>query len=319
MRLSLTAASLALALAAPGVAQTQAPEAAAQPPLADLRIDESDPAAESAPTPASTPAPGPAAPALAESDRAALTASVERGRLLFALARAGQVTTRDMLSRIPDPAAAGIAGWIATIEGDGLAVTYYAEGAAGPVAVYRGRVAADGRLSGQETFSGEARPALSAFERRLAAARGAVATLDRQPCGPDFNVLPIPTGAADGPIQVYKLSPQTQRGRYPLGGHFLATVAPDGTIASTRAFANRCLDLEAGADLAGPTPRPIAVTHLLDQLPTEIHVFLSLWMNRPLLVVTGENRSWTVSRGRIGIVPPAQAATRTPPPPGPGR
>ncbi len=305
MRQSLTLAALAASLAAPAAAQTQAP------PLSDISIGEAEVAGE-----ART---GVQAPAPSEAERASLAAAIERGRLLFALARAGQVTTRDMLARIPDPAAAGIAGWVAVPEGDGLTVTYYAEGEAGPVAVYRAQVAGDGRLTGQEVFEGAARPALGAVERRLAAARAAVANLDRQPCGRDFNVFPIPPASADGPIDVYKISPQSGPGRYPLGGHFRATVAPDGTISSTRAFANRCLDLSAGLELAGQAPRPIAVTHLLDPLPTEIHVFLSLWMNRPLLVVTGENRSFTVVRGRIGIVPPVQAASQTPPPPGPGR
>lgn len=306
MRQSLTLAALAAALAAPAAAQPQSP------PLSDIRIGEAELAGESR-----TGAP---APALSEAERGTLTAAIERGRLLFALARAGQATTRDMLTRIPDPTAAGVAGWVAVPQGNDLIVTYYAEGPSGPVAVYRARVAEDGRLSGQETFSGEARPALGAVERRLAAARAAVSNLDRQACGPDFNVFPIPPAAADAPIDVYKISPQTQRGRYPLGGHFRATVAPDGSIASTRAFTNRCLDLESGIDLAGQAPRPIAVTHLLDPLPTEIHVFLSLWMNRPLLVVTGENRSFTVARGRIGLVPSARTAVSTaPPPPGPGR
>jgi hypothetical protein len=152
----------------------------------------------------------------------------------------------------------------------------------------------------------------------MAEARAAVAGLDRQPCSGDFNVFVIPPASAEAPVEVYKLSPQSQRGRYPLGGHFLATVAPDGSVASTRAFTNRCLDVEAsdGVLLAGaPPPPPVGVTHLLDPLPTEIHVFLSLWMNRPLLVATGEpDRLWTITRGRIGLV----GATQTPPP-GPGR
>lgn len=312
MRHALSAAALALSLAAPAAAQAPA-SSAAPPRLSEIRIDDTELAGESRTAAATA--------ALGTADRAALAAAVERGRLLFALARAGQVTTRDMLARVPDPAAAGIAGWVAMREGDGLLVTYYADAAQGPVAVYRARVAGDGRLSGQEAFAADARPALGAVERRLAAARTAVASLDRQPCGADFNVFPIPPASAEGPVEVYKISPQTQRGRYPLGGHFLATVAPDGSVTGTRAFANNCLDLEAGPELPGQAPRPIAVTHLLDPLPTEIHVFLSLWMNRPLVVVTGEDRSWAVARGRIARVPPARTASATEPPPpaGPGR
>jgi hypothetical protein len=259
--------------------------------------------------------PAPVAPLTAQ-ERQRLVAAGQRGILLFEIARAAQLTTQDMLSRVPNPSQAGITGWVATEEAGGtMVVVYYAETPGGPVAVYRGRVAGN-RISGREVFARADRPALDATQRRMAAARAAVATLDRQPCGGEFNVFAIAPATADAPVDVYKLSPQTQRGRFPLGGHFLASVAADGTVAAPRAFSNRCLDLEAGADPAtGQRPRPIAVTHLLDPLPTEIHVFLSLWMNRPLLVATGNpDRLWTISRGRIGLV----GASRTPPP-GPGR
>jgi hypothetical protein len=302
------AASLPLA------ANAQPPEAA--PPLSDIRIDAADAEREAA-------APARAAqaePTITAEQRSALIAAVERGRLLFELARASQLTTRDMLARIGDPAAAGVAGWVALPGQGGTIVTYYADGPDGPVAVYRARVET-AQVADPEVFAAGARPALGAVERRMAAARAAVAAVERQPCGPDFNVIVIPPAAADAPIDVYKLSPQTRRDHYPLGGHFRATVAADGSVGAIRGFTNRCLDLETGVELAGRPQRPIAVTHLLDPLPTEIHVFLSLWMNRPLVVATGERSLWTVARGRIGIVPPATATARTPspPPPGPGR
>ncbi|HEX8654933.1 MAG TPA: hypothetical protein VF693_06910 [Allosphingosinicella sp.] len=279
------------------------------------------PAASQEPAAAPPAATGPAAPVAPPTaeERQRLAAATQRGIQLFELARAAQLTTQDLLARIPDPTAAGVAGWIAVPEGNGLTVIYYAEGPEGPVAVYRGQVLG-GRIATPEVFTGAARPALSATQRRMAAARAAVATLDRQPCSGDFNVFVMPPAAADAAIEVYKLSPQSARGRYPLGGHFLATVAPDGSVGSTRAFANGCADLQAPADTSvagrpGTPARPLAVTHLLDPLPTEIHVLLSLWMNRPLLVATGDpHRLWTVSRGRIGLVGVAQV-----PPAGPGR
>ena len=269
------------------------------------------------PAPAASAAPR-IVPAPTAEERARLVAAAERGRLLFELARAAQLTTQDMLARLPDPNAAGIKGWVATPEGNAMTVIYYADGADGPVAVYRGQIAG-GRIAARDVFTGADRPALTATQRRMAAARTAVEGLETRPCSGDFNVFVIPPASAEAPLEVYKLSPQPARGQFPLGGHFLATVAPDGSVASTRAFTNRCLDITAPAEatrLAGaPTPPPVAVTHLLDPLPTEIHVFLSLWMNRPMLVATGNpDRLWTIARGRIGLVGAAQT-----PPPGPGR
>jgi len=303
-------------------------------PLSDLVIDDDDPTETPAP-PAAEAAPAPAAPAAPPAttattgaavvppsveERARLATAMERGRLLFAIARAAQLTTGDMLARIPDPAAAGVSGWIAEREGNGLTVIYYADGDDGPAAVYRGQVVG-GRIAARDVFPAGSRPALTATQQRMAAARAAVAGLEPEPCAADvpFNVFVVAPASADAPIDVYKLTPQTRPERFPLGGHFLATVAPDGTIASTRAFANRCLDLEAAAPAPGTAGAPIAVTHHLDPLPTEIHVFLSLWSGRPLLVATGDpERVWAIGRGRIGLVGLDQARNEVPPP-GPGR
>lgn len=284
------------------------PAAKAAPtlPAAEIPDDEQ----VTAPAPSASTAAASNAPPSAE-ERARIAATMERGRLLFELARAAQLTTRDMLARVPDPQGAGITGWVATPEGNGLTVIYYADGDSGPVAVYRGQVVG-GRIAARDVFTGAGRPPLTAGQRRMAAARAAVAGLEREPCaaGAPFNVFVIPPASAEAPIDVYKMTPQTQRGRFPLGGHFLATVAPDGTIASSRAFTNRCLDLEVADAVPGTQPTPIGVTHLLDPLPTEIHVLLSLWSGRPLLVATGSpERIWAVGRGRIGLVGANPAAS----------
>ena len=98
----------------------------------------------------------------------------------------------------------------------------------------------------------------------------------------------VPPSAADGPIDVYQISPQTARGRYPIGGHFKTSVAADGSVAASRGFTNACLDAAVAEPAAGARPAPIAVTHLLGPLPTEIHVFLSIWTGHPLVVVAGD-------------------------------
>jgi hypothetical protein len=298
----------------PGAAAEQeASPPAASPtlPLADIRIDiPDDELAGSPATPAARPA-GPVTPATAE-ERRRIAGAVVRGRLLFELARAARLTTQDMLSRISDPAAAGVSGWVAAPEGNGLVVVYYADGEAGPETVYRAQIVG-GRLAARDVFLAGSRPPLTPTLRRMAAARAAVADLDRRPCPADaeFNVFVVPPASADAPIEVYKLSPQLRPGRYPLGGHFLAAVAADGTVASVRDFARACVDIEAPAVAPGARPAPVGVTHHLDPLPTEIHVLLALWMNRPLLVATGEpERVWAVAQGRIGLVgdPQAQAS-----------
>ncbi|MGZ8349342.1 MAG: hypothetical protein ACXWU2_04880 [Allosphingosinicella sp.] len=234
-----------------------------------------------------------------------LDRNAERGRLLITIARAGIIATEDMLSRVSDPAGAGIAGWIAEPEGNGVGVTFYAESEDGPRAVYRASVNG-GRVVERNIYLAQDRPTLNPIEARMAAARAATEGLDHEACGgAPFNVLVVPPTSAGAPVTVYQTSPPTRPGHFPLGGHFRTIVAADGTIAETRGFTNSCLDVAAPAMPAGVPARPIGVTHLLDPLPTEIHVFLSQMMGRPLLVAAGEpTRVWLVTPERIAEVRP---------------
>jgi hypothetical protein len=324
--LGLAAVSLAAMVAAqepPPPAQTPPP---AQPGLSDLRDtvnqlqDEPPPAAE---TPAATPAPAPPPPPpppapppppppsaplgpLTRAQRAQLDAAVVRGRLLAQIDRAGRLATQDMLSRVSDPAGAGIAGWLAEPGGNAVTVTFYAEGTAGaaPSAVYRVTILG-GRATAREVFLAGDRPPLGAHLARMAAARRATEALHHQPCSGDtFNVLVVPPAAPDAAIDVYQISPQTRRGQYPVGGHFKSTIAPDGSVAGQRPFTNACLDLAAAEPAAGQQPAPIAITHLLDPLPTEMHVYLAFWTGHPLVVVAGDpQRLFAVTTEGIGEVP----------------
>lgn len=271
------------------VNQLRDEQAADPPPPAET------PAPTPAPAPAATPTappPPPAAPAqpLSAEQRAALNAAVQRGRLLYAISRAGLIATQDMLARVSDPAGAGIAGWIAMPEGNASTVTFYADGAGGapPTAVYRVTILG-GRVTSREVFLGGERPPLGPHQARMAAARAAIEPLEHPACGgEDLNVLVVPGAAADAPIDVYQMSVPGQRGHYPVGGHYKTVIAPDGAVAASRGFTNACLDLPVPDTAAGQQPQPLAVTHLLDPLPTEIHVFLALATGHPLVVVAGD-------------------------------
>jgi hypothetical protein len=300
-----------------GQAEPAAPDAAAQPvveePVVEEPVQEEPEAAPepvAAPPPEQTPTPAPtpgAAPApLTRAQRDALLAASQRGRLLGVIAGAGQIATRDMLSRLPNPGEAGISGWIAEPAGNGLTVTFYAdgEGEAAPRAVYRTAIVG-GRVTSRETFLTGERPPLGGLVARMAAARRAAAAQAHRPCGGDqFNYFVVPPATLDGPIDVYQISPQTARGRYPVGGHFKTIVAADGSIAETRGYTNSCLDVVVPEVAAGSRPPPLAITHLMDPLPTEIHGFLAVWTGRPLLVVADDpQRLFAVTAEGMAEVP----------------
>ncbi len=242
------------------------------------------------------------APPLTRAEIAAVERTAERGRLLISIARAGIMATQDMLTRISDPEGAGIAGWIAEPEGNGMGVTFYSVTDGAPAVAYRVRMLG-GRVVSRDTFLGAERPALTPIQARMAAARTATDALENQACSQQpFNVLVVPPASVDAPVDVYQITPP-ERGRFPLGGHFRSTVRADGSISETRGFASSCVDLAAPA--AGERPPPIGVTHLLDPMPTEIHVFLAQLVGRPLLVATGEpQRVWLVTNERIAEVRP---------------
>ncbi|HTU11920.1 MAG TPA: hypothetical protein VMG08_13600 [Allosphingosinicella sp.] len=296
---------------APVEAPAEAPaETPAEPPAETT----AQPVAEEpAPVPP-PPAPAPTAPGrpplvmppqpLTRAQLGALQAAATRGRLLGAIERSGRMATEDMLSRVPDPQGAGISGWIAEAEGNGVSVTFYADSETGPVAVYRATING-GRIVDRDIHLAGARPPLNPIQARMAAARAATAQLDHRPCGGDvFNVFVVPPLTPDGPIDVYQISPQTRPGHYPLGGHFRTSIAPDGSVGATRGYTNACLDTPVAPPAPGTRPAPIPVTHLMDDMPQDIHAFLSAWTGHPLLVVAGDpQRLFAVTPDGIGEVP----------------
>ncbi len=280
------------------------PESAARPaaeaPAPPPERPASTPRPSATPSPATPPRP---APPLTRAQVAELERIVRRGRQLIAIAQAGSVATRDMLTRISDPEGVGIVGWIAEPAGNAMTITFYGNGAAGPVAIYRGDVLG-GRVTERQIHLGGDRPPLTPLQARMAAARAATDDLDNAACGgASFNVLVVPPASATESIDVYQITPETQEGRIPFGGHFRTTVAADGSVSASRGFSPNCLDLAVPAAPANQPPPPLAVTHVLDPMPTELHVFLAALARRPLLLATGEpQRIWLVTGERIAEV-----------------
>ncbi len=271
------------------------------------------------PSPPPAPAPTPAGRAplvmppepLTRAQLATLQAAATRGRLLGMIERAGRAATQDMLSRVANPDGVGISGWLAEAEGNGVSVTFYADTDSGPVSVYRVTFN-QGRIVDRDVHLAGTRPPLNPLQARMAAARAAASHQDHHPCGTDeFNYFVVPPLTPDGNIDVYQISPQTARGVYPLGGHFRTSVAPDGSIADTRGYTNACLNATVTPPAAGAPPAPITVTHLLDDLPQDIHAFISAWTGHPVIVVAGEpQRLFAVTPEGIAEIPRETPARR---------
>ncbi|HTU11767.1 MAG TPA: hypothetical protein VMG08_12820 [Allosphingosinicella sp.] len=246
-----------------------------------------------------------AAPAAAQTaeEQARLQWIVARGQLLFEIDRAAWVATDDLRERVSRADLGLIRGWTVERDGDGLVVNFYAGEGDTRAALYRARVE-NRRVVSREVFAANARPPLTPLQRRLADARGAIARFGERPCtNSPFNAAIIPPDTPDGPIDVYALTAQTEAASFPFGGHFRATLAADGTLSGKRGFMRSCfMAPRPPPGRNGAQPVGMVISHLLDPIPTEIHVFMSIWMGFPVFVATTDRRVWSVEGGRISLV-----------------
>lgn len=242
------------------------------------------------------------APAQSSADQAALKRAAARGELIYAYDQAAWVTTDVMLKELPDPGKAGIRGWVILPKGEGLTAIYYGEKDGAPVAVFSGDVRGR-KVVASKVFGPEDDRTLSAEAIALVTATRAIAITDQRPCTRGaFNSVTLPAESPGGPTLVYLLTPQVEAGIYPFGGHFLFEVGPDGKASSVRGFTRSCLNLSA-VDQGGRSVAGLFITHLLDQTPTEIHVWLSLWTGKTVYVgTTAPQRVWSVDGTKITLV-----------------
>jgi hypothetical protein len=247
-------------------------------------------------------------PRVSPEEAAKVDWAIRRGALLSDVDRAAWVTTDDMIERL-DGRDVPVKGWVVEREGTApgaFVVTYFGDGPSGRVGLYAGHVR-DRKVVSGEVFPDKARPPLTPVQARIAdAVVLARAQTQFQPCtAARFNTAAIPPDAPDGPIDVYLLTAMTEKEVFPMGGHFLVRVGPDGKIVSTRPFTKSCLNMRQPPARAGGEPEAMVVTSLLDPVPSEIHVFMSMLIGKPIFVVAGDGRKprvWAVAGPAIQAV-----------------
>lgn len=239
----------------------------------------------------------PPAPSVAE--QTAISQATERGRLIYAYDQAAWHSTDELRRRIPMAAMPADGGWVVEPRGDLLTVTYYGVEGETIYALFqadmRGSKVVQSRVFGPKDDRTLTPETLALIRARQAAIRVGNGKA-RCTSGP-FNVVVLPQGAGQ-PTLVYLLTPMETAEKYPFGGHYRIDLSPDGAVVSERAFTMACLDI--GAPPAGAGDGAMAVvSHLMDATPTEIHVFMSLWMGKPVGVVTSAKQIWSVDGDQI--------------------
>jgi hypothetical protein len=232
--------------------------------------------------------------ALNASEQASLRQSLDRGTALYRYDQSAWHVTDAALAALPDASKQLIRGYVTTPAPQGPRTTFF--GSTGDnffalySAVWTGSAIADAKL-----YAPEKRVPVSNEELRLIEARKialqAAQSLEMCSKAP-ANMIVVPDNA-DETVHAYVLTPQTKMDTYPFGGHHRIDVK-DGKIIGTRAFTKSCIDLALpqGKD---STPVALMVTHLLDPLPTEIHVFNAFAIGLPIMVATPSGRLFEIA------------------------
>lgn len=233
-------------------------------------------------------APSPAvsiAPADAE---AGLRRAEALGERLLRLDRAAWVASDVLMAAQRGRGDARVRGWI-TDEHDDLIDVIFVDDM--PAALYRVTVDADGQPTGPiDNAPAALTPAQAVAARSLATAKLAAPPS----CSGSYNPIVMPGDAPEETV-VYMIPGSTDPASLPVGGAWRFDLR-NGEIVSRRSFTTSCIALENPEDAEA-----VYVTHVLDPLPTEIHVFWSLWSGKPTFVVTSAGL-WTIEQGKISAV-----------------
>jgi hypothetical protein len=225
-----------------------------------------------------------------------LAASMARGDNLYAYDQSAWHVTDAAMAALPSDAKALIRGYITTPIRGGLKTTFYGEDGERYYmlysAVWNGTSIEQARL-----VPAAKREPVSEEELRLIAARNAAISeageLTMCSKAPP-NSLVIPGSTTEDAVSVYFMTPQTENGTIPMGGHHRLDVQ-DGMVIARRSFTRSCLDLKYLPDSnGGPSPETLFITHLLDPIPTEIHAFAVHSTKLPLCVITTDEEVFCI-------------------------
>lgn len=250
----------------------------------------------------------PAPVKLTADEQAAVIKALNRGSLIYAYDQAAWHGTDDMLARLKangtvdtvDTVVNTIAGWVVEGPVSAPVLTFFDNDAQQPHVLYTATMTGYGRTVATASLiaASEKRAVTPAQLNMIAAlkrARAALATSEAKMCSEKrSNTVVLPPEAPGEPTLVYFLTPQTTNDSYPMGGHYRVDVGNDGATPVIRPFAKSCLGI-GWNNKTEKKPEALVVTHLLDPVPTEIHVFTVFAAGLPIYVATSPGaRLWAV-------------------------
>jgi hypothetical protein len=248
---------------------------------------------------------GSPASAFTATEMAAMRKALDRGQVIYAYDQAAWVATDELVRQVPNTNTRRQGGWIVEDLGHNTLRVVFYDGGAGDTLPLRRIFTVDvteGRIASTHLVRAQEDAGLSELDARMINARDVALAQGKAPCAEaKFNTVVLPPESPTDPIVVYLLTPQVVTGEYPFGGHYEVDVGLDGKVTASRAFTRTCLTFEPNQ---AQQTTAFVVTHLQDPIPTEIHVFLSLWTKKPVFVLTNHpRRIWEVNGRHMSLVP----------------
>lgn len=232
-------------------------------------------------------------------NQAAIAQASARGRLIYAYDQAAWRGTDDLLAR-DQAITQKLGGWIVDGPAERPTLVFFDRDPEHPHALYvaefSGGKLMSGRLLG-DTDDRTISPSRLAMIHARSVALAALAKAPVQRCSDKaLNSVVLPPDRVGAPTSVYALEPQPDMRTFPIGGSYRLDVDADDRVSPPRPFAKTCFALTSPAD---QKPQMFVATHLLDPVPTEIHVFTSLAAHLPVMVATTDKAMWLVNGDRI--------------------
>jgi len=231
---------------------------------------------------------------------ARLSAAEESAALASAESTGATIYRHDQAAAVATDAALGlrrfkkdkrVRGWITEQQGNAIVVTFL-DGT--PAALYR--VTVEGGVAGAVTAL-DAPAVLSPYEAGAATARSLALNAPFQACSRSYNSVVLPGSSPAEDWVVYLVPGTTKSNVVPIGGTFRFGVK-GSQLVSQRAFTRTCIALPSD-----PRAEALMITHLLDAVPTEAHVYWSIWARKPIYVVTPPDGTvWSVQGDHIKLV-----------------
>lgn len=230
---------------------------------------------------------------ISEQDAASLEIALDRGMALRQYDQAAWHSTDSLREDIADLGGSGIRGWVVTPVENGYLTTYWKPDGESFAGVYSA-VWTGNRVIDRTILEGE-QTRLSDAQIRLIVAHNSVTGQGLERCSDaPFNTVVLPRASDDQPDLVYLLTPQTTFDALPLGGHYRFAVK-DGEVVSQRQFMKSCFNSPLKSKDKDNKIEAIFVTHLLDPVPTELHVFSVFAAKKPIFTMTVANKYvWAV-------------------------